>query len=171
MRATIEATETCGSFGDAIKAQRLRVVLADGSPQYMSAVLVLLEFHEMIDLIGRAANFEEAIQLVANHQPDMVLIDLEMPLANLAIPAMILCTRTSVKIAGLCATETIPLLALDFITGVNALIHRSRLRQEFLSVVGALYDCSATLNQIPAQPELDQPTEQPWTKMRFHKTA
>jgi DNA-binding NarL/FixJ family response regulator len=171
MRATIEATETCGSFADAIKAQRLRVVVANGSPQYMSAVLVLLELHEMIDLIGRAANFEEAIQLVANHQPDMVLIDLEMPLANLAIPAMILCARTSVKIVGMCATETIPLHASDVITAVNALIHSSRLRQEFLSVVGALYDCAATLNQIPAQPERNQLTEQLWTEMRFHKTA
>jgi len=43
---------------------RLSVIVADGSPRYLDTVCKVLEFHEVVDLVGRAANFEETIQLV-----------------------------------------------------------------------------------------------------------
>jgi DNA-binding NarL/FixJ family response regulator len=122
----------------------------------MAVVLALLEFHELVDLIGRAANFEETIELVVNHQPDLVLIDLEMPLANLAIPAIILSTRTSVRVLGMCAGEASRRESLDALTSLNALLHKSRLRQEFLPVVEALYNGTATLNPISSPTDLDE---------------
>jgi hypothetical protein len=82
--------------------------------------------------------------LVVNHSPDVLLLDLDMHLANLIAPAAVLSSRTQLKIVGLCIDETISFRQLDCITGVNVLIHRSRFRQEFLSVVNALYGNSNT---------------------------
>jgi DNA-binding NarL/FixJ family response regulator len=126
------------------QARKLRVVLADASNDYMKIVLALLELHERVDLIGRAANFTETTELVANHDPDLLLLDLDMHLANLIAPAAVLFSRTQVKIVGLCIDSTISFRLLDCITGVNVLVHRSRFRQEFLSLIDVLYGNSNT---------------------------
>jgi DNA-binding NarL/FixJ family response regulator len=160
MGAQIEEVEACHNVSSISKGSKLRTVAVDGSSEYMETVLALLEFHEIVDLIGRAANFEEAVQLVVNHQPDLVLIDLDMPLANMVIAACVLCTRRPVKTVGMCAAETIPLRALDFITAVNALIRRSRLRQEFLIVVDAIWGGATALIPILPPSEVDQSANQ-----------
>lgn len=125
---------------------KLRVVLADESLEYMETVLTLLELHEQIDLIGRAATFPETVQLVLNHEPDLLLLDLDMRLANLVVPAVLLSSRNMMKIVGLCVDELVSFSHLDCITGVNVLVHRKRLRQELLSVIGALYRNSRSVN-------------------------
>jgi CheY-like chemotaxis protein len=108
------------------ETSKLRVVLADESPEYMEVVLTLLDMHERIDLIGRAANFPETVQLALNHQPDLLLLDLDMHLANLVVPAVLLSSRNSVNIIGLCIDETISFRHMDCITGVNVLVHRKQ---------------------------------------------
>ena len=45
------------------ESQRLRLIVADGTPRYLETVRNLSEFHAIADLLGRAANFEETIQL------------------------------------------------------------------------------------------------------------
>jgi len=136
---TVQAAQPKAASVDASRNRKLRVVLADGSDEHMKIVRALLELHERVALIGRAANLGEATELVVNHSPDLLLLDLDMRLANLIVPATVLSSRTQVKIVGLCIDETISFRHLDCITGVNVLIHRSRFRQEFLSAVDALY--------------------------------
>ena len=139
MRTAAQAAQPKTASVNASRNRKLRVVLADGSDEHMKIVRALLELHERVALIGRAANLGEATELVVNHSPDLLLLDLDMRLANLIVPATVLSSRTQVKIVGLCIDETISFRHLDCITGVNVLIHRSRFRQEFLSAVDALY--------------------------------
>jgi hypothetical protein len=121
------------------RRRRLRVVLADGSDGHRKIVMALLDLHERVDLVGRAASFSEATQLVVNYGPDLLLLDLDMRLANLVVPAVVLSSRNPVKIVGLCIDRTISFRQLDCITGVNVLVHRARFQEEFLSVIGTLY--------------------------------
>jgi len=121
------------------RARKLRVILADGSREYMKIVLALLDLQERIDLVGRAANFDEVTRLVTNQHPDLLVLDLDMHLANLIVPTVVLSSRIQVKIIGLCIDETISFRNLNCITGVNVLVHRSRFQQEFLSVIDKLY--------------------------------
>jgi DNA-binding NarL/FixJ family response regulator len=121
------------------RGRKVRMVLADGSDQYMKIVMALLDLHERVDLLGRAANLSEATSLVVNRGPDLLLLDLDMHLANLIVPTVVLSSRTQVKVVGLCIDETISFRQLDCITGVNVLVHRSRFQQEFLSVLNMLY--------------------------------
>jgi len=144
MRTAVQTAEAKAAEVGPNPARKLRVVLADGSEEHMKIVLALLQMHERVDLIGRAANFGEATELVVNHSPDLLLLDLDMRLAKLIVPAAVLSSRTQVKIIGLCIDETISFRQLDCITGVNVLVHRSRFRQEFLSVVDSLYGNSNT---------------------------
>ena len=82
MKGATDQVDALGSFAYTRKDCRLRVILADGWVECMDTILALLELRSVVDLIGRAANFEETIELVVNHQPDLVLVDLDIPLVH-----------------------------------------------------------------------------------------
>jgi DNA-binding NarL/FixJ family response regulator len=56
-----------------------RVLIADDQTLFRSGLAKLLESDERIQVIGQAANGEEAVQLVGQLKPDVVLMDLKMP--------------------------------------------------------------------------------------------
>jgi DNA-binding NarL/FixJ family response regulator len=96
---------------------------------------VLLDLHDMIDPIGRAADFQEAIQLAVNHQPDVLLIDLAIPSAHFAISA-ITAARTKMKIVGMSTLNCSDLLLANSVLGVSIVVHKDRIRQELLQLFG-----------------------------------
>ena len=57
----------------------IRVLLADDQRVVREGLGTLLGLLEGIDLVGTAADGEEALALAARHDPDVVLIDLRMP--------------------------------------------------------------------------------------------
>jgi DNA-binding NarL/FixJ family response regulator len=153
VRAEIQESKLLTNARNGDRTDRLRAVIADASPEFMSVVLRMLEFHEVVDLIGRAATFEEVVQLVLKQQPDLVLIDLEMPLANLAIPAMILASRRLVTIVGMCAGQTVSSTPVEIMTTVDALIHKGRLREELPSFLRRHFRNTAAAFSISSPPE------------------
>jgi hypothetical protein len=135
VRTLFEEIQLEPRFANGNPSPKLRVVLADGSPEYMNAVRALLELHAIVDLIGRAASIDEALQLTVNHAPDLLLIDLDMELAKLLNPVVVLSTSSSIRIVGICSGRTIP---LDFLPSLDALIPRSRLSVELPSLIWAI---------------------------------
>jgi DNA-binding NarL/FixJ family response regulator len=57
----------------------VRVVLADDHPVYRSGLAGLLETTEGLEVVGEADDGKGALELVALHEPDVLLLDLEMP--------------------------------------------------------------------------------------------
>jgi DNA-binding NarL/FixJ family response regulator len=57
----------------------LRVLLADDQRVVREGLGTLLGLLDGIELVGTAADGEEAIRLAAQHDPDIVLMDLRMP--------------------------------------------------------------------------------------------
>lgn len=62
---------------DAVR--RRRTVVVDDSPGYVEVVCALLSLDDAIDVVGRASDGAEAIQMVAELSPDLVLMDVHMP--------------------------------------------------------------------------------------------
>jgi DNA-binding NarL/FixJ family response regulator len=58
---------------------RLRVVIADDQPMMRAGFKAVLEATGAIEVVGEAANGEEAVAASAAHSPDVVLMDIEMP--------------------------------------------------------------------------------------------
>jgi NarL family two-component system response regulator LiaR len=61
---------------------RIRVVIVDDHPVVRSALSALLLAYEDLELIGEAANGREAVELCDRLQPDVVLMDLVMPVMD-----------------------------------------------------------------------------------------
>jgi DNA-binding NarL/FixJ family response regulator len=60
----------------------LRIVVADDQASVREGLVVLLGLLPDIDVVGAAANGQEAIDLVAEHHPDAILLDLHMPVLD-----------------------------------------------------------------------------------------
>ncbi|KAA9149997.1 response regulator transcription factor [Amycolatopsis acidicola] len=57
----------------------LRVVLADDQAVVREGLVTLLGLLPEVEVVGAAADGEEALELVARHRPDVLLVDLRMP--------------------------------------------------------------------------------------------
>lgn len=62
--------------------EKIRVVIVDDHPLVLDGLVSRLERSEQVDVIGSANNGEEAIAVVAELMPDVVLMDINMPVMN-----------------------------------------------------------------------------------------
>ncbi|MFC3209560.1 MULTISPECIES: response regulator transcription factor [Planomicrobium] len=60
----------------------IRIVLAEDQRMMLGALGSLLDLEEDMEVVGMAANGQEAIDLVAELNPDICIMDIEMPLKS-----------------------------------------------------------------------------------------
>ena len=58
---------------------RPRVIIADDDPHFAEMVATLIEADGRFEVVGVAADGEEAVQLATWQDPDVLLLDIEMP--------------------------------------------------------------------------------------------
>ena len=94
----------------------LTVLIADDHDLFAESIEAFLGTEQRIDVIGRAANGEEAVQLAGELHPDVVLMDISMPVMD-----------------GFAAAERIrrslPETCVRFLTGSNSPADVSRARE------------------------------------------
>ena len=74
----------------------IRVVIAEDQAMVLGALSALLEIEADIEVVARARNGDEALELVRTHRPDVLLTDIEMP------------GRTGLEVAALLRQEALP---------------------------------------------------------------
>jgi two-component system, NarL family, nitrate/nitrite response regulator NarL len=65
-----------------VEATPLRIVVVDDSPLYRRTVCNMLEKQPNLQVVAEAEDGLEAIQAVEKHRPDVVLMDISMPVLN-----------------------------------------------------------------------------------------
>ncbi|MEW1976227.1 response regulator transcription factor [Microbacterium profundi] len=60
-------------------AERIRLVIVDDQAMLRGALAALLELEEDLTVVGVAADGDEAVQVVARTEPDVCLMDIQMP--------------------------------------------------------------------------------------------
>jgi two-component system response regulator DesR len=58
----------------------IRVVVAEDQSMVLGALAALLDIEPEIEVVGQARDGREALELVEQHRPDVLLTDIEMPL-------------------------------------------------------------------------------------------
>ncbi|MFB8279764.1 response regulator [Nocardia colli] len=61
---------------------RVRVVVVDDEPLARSALTMILGGDPELELVGEAANGEQALAVIAEQSPDIVLMDIRMPVRD-----------------------------------------------------------------------------------------
>jgi DNA-binding NarL/FixJ family response regulator len=60
----------------------IRVLFADDQALIRSGIRALLESDEDIEVVGEAADGQQAVALAAEHRPDIALVDIQMPVLD-----------------------------------------------------------------------------------------
>lgn len=60
----------------------IKILIVDDQVLFREALNTLLSVHAEFEVVGEAGNGEEAIQLATTRQPDIILMDLRMPLMD-----------------------------------------------------------------------------------------
>jgi two-component system nitrate/nitrite response regulator NarL len=60
----------------------LRILIADDHETVRKGVCAILTAHENIQVCGEAANGEEAVQMAFELKPDLIVLDLSMPVLD-----------------------------------------------------------------------------------------
>lgn len=60
----------------------IRIVIAEDQRMLLGALASLLDLEEDMKVVGRASNGEDAVKLVHLHQPDICIMDIEMPVKS-----------------------------------------------------------------------------------------
>ncbi len=60
----------------------IRVVVADDQSIVRAALVALVSTDDDIEVVGKAANGQEAVALASRYQPDVVLMDVRMPVMD-----------------------------------------------------------------------------------------
>ena len=60
----------------------IRIVIAEDQRMVLGALGSLLDLEEDMEVVGKANNGEEAIKLIEQLQPDICIMDIEMPIKS-----------------------------------------------------------------------------------------
>ncbi|MFJ3724507.1 response regulator [Streptomyces sp. NPDC090045] len=63
-------------------AEVIRVVIADDEPLIRAGIRMILTSAQDIEVVAEAANGREAVELARSHAPDVMLLDIQMPVMD-----------------------------------------------------------------------------------------
>ena len=111
-----------------MKTHRCRVLIVDDHEQIRKTLRNVLSSYDDVDVIAEAQDGEEAIIRVASCQPEVILMDINMPRMNgIEATTVIMKSRKSVAIIGLCVVHDTYTVEAFLKAGGLAMVSKARL--------------------------------------------
>ncbi len=130
----------------------IRLVVADDHTLFREGVASLLERVPDVELVGQAASGEEAIELVRAHQPDIVLMDLQMPgLGGIEATRAIAAANAAVGVIMLTMFEDDESVFAAIRAGARGYVLKDADRGSLLRAIRAVASGEVILGQAVAQ--------------------
>jgi DNA-binding NarL/FixJ family response regulator len=121
-------------------ADRITVLLVDDHTLMRDGIREILSMEQDIDVVGEAADSEGAISAVARHNPDIVLLDVEIPGRQAAdTVTQILTLAPACRIIILSMYDGHRLLRRLISVGIRSYLLKSVSRQELISTIRSVF--------------------------------
>jgi DNA-binding NarL/FixJ family response regulator len=117
----------------------VRIVIADDHPIFRSGLRKLLESEPGLAIVGEASNGTDAVQLVEQHAPDLLLLDLAMPgLSGLEVLAAIHGSHTRVIVLTAEIRQSALVKALQL--GIRGIVLKESATQQLIHSIRRVMD-------------------------------
>ncbi|MBK0368554.1 response regulator transcription factor [Flavobacterium agrisoli] len=114
----------------------IRVVLADDHVFVRDGIKSLLENETNIEVVGEAIDGAEALQVVANLQPDLLIVDIRMPyLTGIEVVEKLRAQQNTTKIIMLSMHESEEYVLKSIKAGADGYLLKGSSKDEFLKAV------------------------------------
>ncbi len=118
----------------------VRMVVADDAPESRALVRAMLEYVDGVDVVGMAANGQQAVDLVDETHPDLILLDIAMPVMDgLEAAAAIRAKSPEVKIAMYSAYNRGRMGPAAMAAGADVYVEKSATLDELLDQIHRLF--------------------------------
>jgi two-component system nitrate/nitrite response regulator NarL len=119
----------------------IRVVIADDHVFVRDGIKSLLENEANIVVVGEATDGLEALKMVENHQPDLLILDIRMPnLTGIEVVEKLRSKNNPVKIVMLSMHESEEYVLKSIKSGADGYLLKGSSKEEFLKALHAVSD-------------------------------
>ncbi len=140
-------------------SQPIRVVLADDHAVVRKGIREFLEDSGDISVVAEAADGAEAVRLVAEHQPDIAVLDVQMPrLTGIEATRRIKAEHPAVRVLILTAYDDDPYIFALLQAGASGYVLKTADSGELVHAVRAVYRGESALDPAVAQKVVQQLT-------------
>jgi two-component system nitrate/nitrite response regulator NarL len=120
------------------KNDKLRIVLVDDHPLFREGVAYTLRSEPTFEVIGQGESLDEAVQLVADLRPDILLLDINIPGGGIHTAEKIAAGYPKTKIIMLTASSDDDDLVKALKAGARGYILKGVASRELISIVRAV---------------------------------
>lgn len=134
----------------------LRVLIADDHPLFRKGMRTLLDSMLDVEVVGEAATGQEAIELTASLQPDVVLMDLQMPeVSGVAAANQIVRTSPHVRVLVVTLFEDDDSIFAALRAGARGYVLKDTDEEEMIRAIQAVGDGEAIFSSSIATRVID----------------
>jgi DNA-binding NarL/FixJ family response regulator len=137
-------------------AQQLRVVIADDHPLFRDGIRALIATEPDLSLVGEATSGEEAVDMVGRLQPDVALMDIQMPgLSGIEVTRRIASVSPATGVLVMTMFEDDHVIFAAMRAGARGYLVKGARQAEVLRAIRAVGNGEAIFSRCIAQRLLD----------------
>ena len=130
----------------------IRVLLADDHVVVRAGIRQFLEQSTGIQVVAEAGNGQEAVDLLEKHQPDVAVLDIQMPLmSGIEVTRWIRSRRLAIGVLVLTAYDDDPYVQAVLKAGANGYVLKSSQPDEIVQAVLDVYHGKSVLDPLLTQ--------------------
>ena len=123
-----------------VDAAPLRIVVADDSPESRALLRAMLDSVDGVEVVGDAADGRQAVELVGQQHPDLILLDIAMPVMDgLEAAAAIRANSPEMKIAMYSAYNRAKMGPAAIAAGADEYVEKAATTAELLDQIHRLF--------------------------------
>jgi CheY-like chemotaxis protein len=127
---------------------RKRILIADDHDVLRRGIKTMIESEPNLEVCGEAVDGKDAIEKIINQAPDLVILDINMPILNgLDVVRQVVCLRPQTKILAFSVHDSPQIVEEIIAAGAHGYLSKATAGQSLVNKVNLLLD-----EEIHAQP-------------------